>query len=212
MNFITRVLPEPEFNPYEYQINRRVKPTSDDDGNANPKIGWEAKAFFEQSLSITKKDPTWTSPDKNPIMYYIPARQLPDSAYLPKAAFAQTPQQTGNPGRSAESFNLVDAEGKLRNIGGKLNNHSKRSEKSMPSTPFEGEEHSVKTFSRNPTKSIENTVNGDKPSNVLFGPNGTLRNFTKSQVALTEFKKKQILKGNKRAEVAGLQNPEPSKK
>ena len=116
MDFKTRVLPEPEFNPYEYQINRRIKPTKDDDGATNPKIGWEARAFFEQSLNITKQDPTWTSPEKNPIMYYIPSRQLPENVYLPKSAFVQTPnnQQSGNAGRSTEGFNLMDAESKFK--------------------------------------------------------------------------------------------------
>lgn len=49
-------------------------------------------------------------------------------------------------------------------------------------------------------------------NNVLYGPNGTLRNFTKSQVVLTEFKKKLISKGNQRSEIAGLQNPETNRK
>lgn len=78
VNLELKELEKPEFNPYEYQINRRIKTERDEDGQQFPKMSWEARAFFEQSLNISKKDPTWENEEKNPIMYYIPSRQLPE--------------------------------------------------------------------------------------------------------------------------------------
>jgi len=99
-----------DFNPYEYQINRRIKVERDEDGNKFPKMNWEARAFFEQSLNISKKDPTWESEEKNPIMYYIPSRQLPEGVYLPISAFisleAYPTQGAGH--RTTDSFSFPE--------------------------------------------------------------------------------------------------------
>ena len=206
-----------DFNPYEYQINRRIKPEKDDEGKDYPKMGWEARAFFEQSQNISKQDPTWENEEKNPIMYYIPSRQLPEGVYLPEQAFVspEVYPTTGAAHRTNDSFSMPDIDkSRQRNKNTIPGHRSKKSEKSMPSTPYEVEEQSIRTFSRNPTKSIERTTNGDEGgnTNMLYGPKGGLRTFTKSQLALTEFKKTQLQKGTQRSEIAGLQNPEPTVK
>jgi hypothetical protein len=51
LDFVTVENEGPGFNPYEFQINRRIK-KEDEKEEAPPKIGWEARAFFEQSLQI----------------------------------------------------------------------------------------------------------------------------------------------------------------
>lgn len=205
---------KPEFNPYEYQINRRIKKEKDDDGQEFPKMSWEARAFFEQSLNISKQNPTWESEEKNPIMYYIPTRQMPEGVDLPASAFVspeQYPTKTAGY-KTHESFNFSEMDKRNRNNNIRAGHRSKKSEKSMPSTPYEIEDQSIKTFSRNPTKSIEKTVNEEEQQSMLYGPKGGLRTFTKSQLVLTEFKKTQISKGTKRTEIAGLQNPQPNYK
>jgi len=215
LDFVSLDKDGPGFNPYEYQINRRIKNEKTDDGEECPKMSWEARAFFEQSLQISKQEPTWESEDKNPIMYYIPSRHLPDNVDLPKAPFEPADTYpTHNPGhRGTDSYGLGEGQ-KFRSTDMRQTHRSKRSEKSMPSTPFEKEEMSIQTLSRNPTKSIdkEENIDGHANRNMLFGPTGGLRTFTKSQVALNEFKKTQLGKGNKRTEIAGLQNPEPTVK
>lgn len=116
--------------------------------------------------------------------------------YLPTQAFqsSEVYPAKGYGHKANNSFSAVDVE------------------RSMPSTPYEAKEQSIKTFSRNPTKSIERTVNENDNKNMIFGPKGGLRTFTKSQMVLSEFKKTQLSKGVQRTEIAGLQNPESTVK
>lgn len=213
LDFVQRDKGGPSFNPYEYQINRRIQVEQNDDGQQFPKMSWEARAFFEQSLQISKQDPTWESEEKNPIMYYIPSRHLPENVDLPKSAFEPKDTYPTNAfgHKGSDSFHFNEG-GRMRNTDMRPTHRSKRSEKSMPSTPYEADERTIKSFSRNPTKSIERTNNEDENQSkgMIFGPNGGLRTFTKSQLALSEFKKTQLSTGSKRTNIAGLQNPEPN--
>ena len=196
---------EQKLDPLEFQINHKIKKEKDDEGNEFPKMSWEARAFFEQSLDISKKGMNHQ---------VLLTGQVPENVYIPQSAFAAPeiypPQGSGH--KTNDSFSVPEADkSRMRNKNMNPGHRSKKSEKSMPSTPYEVEEQSIRTFSRNPTKSMEQTTSGlnNQNQNMIYGPKGGLRTFTKSQMALTQFKKGELSKATQRTEIAGLQNPEP---
>jgi hypothetical protein len=175
----------PGFNPYEYQINRRIQNTKTNEGKEYPKMSWEARAFFEKSLLITKQDPTWESEDKNPIMYYIPSRDLPSEVDLPAHKFEPIDQYPTQRFENAQNF-----------------------EQQNTAVGLESDYQQSDGFTIDMRASL--AQGRDTKSNLMAL--GTMykgrRTFTKSQMSLAEFKNSQLTKGKKRTEVAGLQNPE----
>ena len=193
LDFVERDKGGPGFNPYEYQINRRIKQEENEDGKEYPKIGWDARAFYEMSLQISKQDPTWTGEDKNPIMYYNPTRQLPEGVDLPLNQF--------EPPDKYPTQRFENTEGEQHQSDDTANEREDLED---------GEsERSLGGLSRDPESSMNPKTGKMTNQMALETMYKGKKTFTKSHAALTEFKKTQINKGTKRTEVAGLQNPEP---
>lgn len=195
LDFVERERTQPGFNPYEYQINRRIKTEKNEDNKEYPKIDWEARAFYEMSLQISKQDPKWGTEDKNPIMYYNPTRQLPEGVDLPLSKYEPKDQY---PTQRFE--NTENMENKEATMGDRedLQDESERS---------------LDDFSRDQGATMNNLNPGTMTNQMaLETVYRGKKTFTKSHEALAQFKKTQIGKGKKRTEVAGLQNPEPTTK
>lgn len=178
----------PGFNPYEYQINRRIQLAKTDEGKEYPKMSWEARAFFEKSLQISKQDPTWESEDKNPIMYYIPSRDIPSEVDLPAHKFEPLDQYPTQRFGNTQNLDMQDT----LNTG----------------AGYDSDDQQSDGFTQNMRASL--AQGRDTKTNLMAL--GTMykgrRTFTKSQMVLADFKNSQLSKGKKRTEVAGLQNPE----
>jgi len=200
LDFIERDKGGPGFNPYEYQINRRIKQEENEDGKEYPKVGWEARAFYEMSLQISKQDPTWESEDKNPIMYYIPSRELPGGVDLPTQKYEPADKYPTQRFENTQGDQFQRTQETLKEDG-EENFKEYESEKSLGG------------LSRDSTETMNNLHQGKLTNQAALETiyKGK-RTFTKSHAALADFKRTQLMKGTKRTEVAGLQNPEPEVK